>query len=192
MAAAGCEGPGRPGPSPPRLVWGAEAARALREQHRLWGTLVGTPRGGAGPRLPLLLRPEEAEALRESGESAVLETQEETAEAKADPQPPGSPTAPPRPSPQRRVRAFRALWGRGLHVTGGRKFGGDFLVYPGPPSRFHALALLLVQPGEARLPLPALVAAARLGTHVRKTLALCQPRRPLTLTSVQWRRDLAQ
>ncbi|XP_053908260.1 tRNA-splicing endonuclease subunit Sen34 [Cuculus canorus] len=186
-------------PSSPQLVWDAGAARALRERHRLWGTLVGTPRGGAGPRLPLLLRPEEAAALRESGGSALLQTQEE---ANSDPQPPGGPTtpAPPlsprgRPSPSRRLRAFRALWGRGLHVTGGGKFGGDLLVYPGPPERFHAAALLVVPRRSARLPLPALVAAARLGAHVRKTLALCDPDpgldAGLALTSVQWRRDLA-
>lgn len=59
------------------LVWAPEAARALRERHRVWGALVGTPprrRGRAGPpgpRLPLELRPEEARALRESGGAAV-------------------------------------------------------------------------------------------------------------------------
>ena len=47
------------------------------------------------------------------------------------------PRAPPltRPSPtahrERRFRVYRDLWGRGLHLTAGGKFGGDFLVYPG-------------------------------------------------------------
>lgn len=60
------------------LVWAPSAARALRERHRVWGALVGTPprrgRAGAaaaGPRLPLELRPEEARALRESGGATV-------------------------------------------------------------------------------------------------------------------------
>lgn len=60
--------------------------------------------------------------------------------------PPPAPLPPPdlsRPSPhwphggrpphERRFRVYRDLWGRGLHLTAGGKFGGDFLVYPGEP-----------------------------------------------------------
>ncbi|NXT30393.1 SEN34 endonuclease, partial [Syrrhaptes paradoxus] len=106
-----------------------------------------------------------------------------------------SPAAPPPadPSPhERRFRVYRDLWGRGLHVTGGGKFGGDFLVYPGPPERFHAAAVALVPPPGAELPLGALVAAARLGTHVRKTLLLCSAPSGAgpAYTSVTWRSDL--
>lgn len=36
-----------------------------------------------------------------------------------------------RPGHERRYRVYRDLWGRGLHLTAGGKFGGDFLVYPG-------------------------------------------------------------
>ncbi|NXP81063.1 SEN34 endonuclease, partial [Ramphastos sulfuratus] len=105
-----------------------------------------------------------------------------------------------------RFQAYRDLWGRGLHLTPGGKFGGDFLVYPGPPARFHAAAIALAPPEGAGLALAELVAAARLGTSVRKTLLLCgagpsespahdhtpgeEPRPGPAYTSLQWRADL--
>lgn len=63
---------------------------------------------------------------------------------------------------------------------------------PGPPERFHAAAVALVPPPGAELPLAALVAAARLGTHVRKTLLLCSAPSAGSpaYTSLQWRGDL--
>ncbi|XP_074878457.1 tRNA-splicing endonuclease subunit Sen34 [Buteo buteo] len=228
------------------LVWGAAAARALRERYRVSGVLVGAPpRRGRGPRLPLQLLPEEARLLAESG-AALLITPPEPGEGPdpelepsltegqdRDPPPhsrsPTAPLGPPqallvqlptarggplppaphpppdlgRPSPhwphggrpghERRYRVYRDLWGRGLHLTAGGKFGGDFLVYPGPPERFHAAAVALCPPPGAGLPLGGLVAAARLGTHVRKTLLLCAAPpggAPPAYTSLQWRGDL--
>ncbi|XP_077027065.1 tRNA-splicing endonuclease subunit Sen34 isoform X2 [Agelaius phoeniceus] len=166
----GSETPGTP-PSPlterPRvrrhrgrfLVWAPKAARALRERHRVWGALVGNPprrgragAGAAGPRLPLQLSPEEARALRESGGATV----EPVDEAEAEPE--KTPPEPSRPSPpsERRFRVFRELWGRGLHVTPGGKFGGDFLVYPGIPEHLPgapALSPLFLTP-PPKLPAP--------------------------------------
>lgn len=125
----------------------------------------------------------------------------------ARPGPPPSPLPPPqgwgRPSPhwpqggrpphERRFRVYRELWGRGLHLTGGGKFGGDFLVYPGPPELFHAAAVALCPPPGAPLPLGVLVGGARLGTQVRKSLVLCAAPpggAPPAFTSLQWRGDL--
>ncbi|NWX52721.1 SEN34 endonuclease, partial [Steatornis caripensis] len=62
-----------------------------------------------------------------------------------------------------------------------------FLHPPGPPERFHAAAVALCPAPGAELALSALVAAARLGTHVRKTLLLCATP---AYTSLQWRGDL--
>uniref|UniRef100_A0A8C0H8H3 tRNA-splicing endonuclease subunit Sen34 n=1 Tax=Chelonoidis abingdonii TaxID=106734 RepID=A0A8C0H8H3_CHEAB len=93
-----------------------------------------------------------------------------------------------RPAHEVRYRVFRELWGRGYYLSGGSKFGGDFLVYPGDPLRFHAHYIALCCPPEAPLPLHALVAATRLGTSVKKTLLLCSPGTGGTLafTSLQW------
>ncbi|NXH09389.1 SEN34 endonuclease, partial [Bucco capensis] len=95
---------------------------------------------------------------------------------------------------QQRFEVYRDLWGRGLHLTPGSRFGADFLVYPGPPPRFHALALAWCPPRGSGLALAGLVARARLGGSVRKTLLLCGAAGPgpgPTYTSVQWRADLA-
>uniref|UniRef100_A0A8C8SD66 tRNA-splicing endonuclease subunit Sen34 n=2 Tax=Pelusios castaneus TaxID=367368 RepID=A0A8C8SD66_9SAUR len=87
-----------------------------------------------------------------------------------------------------RHRIFRELWDKGYYLSGGSKFGGDFLVYPGDPLRFHAHYIALCCPQGAPLPLHALVAAARLGTGVKKTLLLCSPGTGGTVvfTSLQW------
>ncbi|CAM4689524.1 unnamed protein product [Lepidochelys olivacea] len=92
------------------------------------------------------------------------------------------------PAHEARYRVFRELWGRGYYLSGGSKFGGDFLVYPGDPLRFHAHYIALCCPQGAPLPLRTLVAAARLGTGVKKTLLLCSPgpSGTLTFTSLQW------
>lgn len=66
------------------LVWGAAAARALRERYRVSGVLVGTPprrgrpRSPLRPRLPLQLLPEEARLLAESGAALLLTPPEPT------------------------------------------------------------------------------------------------------------------
>ncbi|XP_014117568.1 PREDICTED: tRNA-splicing endonuclease subunit Sen34 [Pseudopodoces humilis] len=123
------------------LVWAPGAVRTLRERQRVWGALVGNPprRGraamAAGPRLPLQLRPEEARALRESGGATVEPVDEDEEETPAE-------RGRPSPRAERRSRVFRELWGRGLHLTPGGKFGGDFLVYP-------ALLLCSAPPGGA-------------------------------------------
>uniref|UniRef100_A0A674GWS6 tRNA-intron lyase n=1 Tax=Taeniopygia guttata TaxID=59729 RepID=A0A674GWS6_TAEGU len=183
------------------LVWSPGAARALRERHRVWGALVGTPprrgpRGGAaaGPRLPLQLRPEEARALRESGGATV----EPVDEAEAEPSGGGAgggaraALATPLSRAERRSRVFRALWGRGLHLTRGGKFGGDFLVYPGPPAQFHACAVAQCPRSSRAQPLGALLAAARLCACVRKALLLCAapPEGAPSVTAITWRADL--
>uniref|UniRef100_A0A8C3S9I9 tRNA-splicing endonuclease subunit Sen34 n=1 Tax=Chelydra serpentina TaxID=8475 RepID=A0A8C3S9I9_CHESE len=95
---------------------------------------------------------------------------------------------PGRPAHEARYRVFRELWGRGYYLSGGSKFGGDFLVYPGDPLRFHAHYIALCCPQGDPLPLRTLVAAARLGTGVKKTLLLCSPDAGGTLafTSLQW------
>ncbi|XP_042746788.1 tRNA-splicing endonuclease subunit Sen34 isoform X2 [Lagopus leucura] len=94
---------------------------------------------------------------------------------------------------ERRFRVYRDLWGRGLHLTAGGKFGGDFLVYPGPPPLFHAAAVALCPRSSAPLPLGALLSAARLGTAARKSLLLCAapPGGACEYSALRWRRDMA-
>ncbi|XP_072247928.1 tRNA-splicing endonuclease subunit Sen34 [Leuresthes tenuis] len=87
-----------------------------------------------------------------------------------------------------RYQVFRDLRGRGFFLTSAGKFGGDFLVYPGDPLRFHAhfIAVCLAL-DESVCPLDFL-AVARLGSNVKKTVLLCSPAAGggICYTSLQW------
>lgn len=59
---------------------------------------------------------------------------------------------------------------------------------PGDPMRFHAHYIALCCPPGAPLPLCDIVAAARLGTSVKKTVLLCSAGEDgvVIYTSLQW------
>lgn len=93
-----------------------------------------------------------------------------------------------RPAHELRYTIYRDLWERGFFLSAAGKFGGDFLVYPGDPLRFHAHYIAQCwAPGDS-IPLQDLVSAGRLGTSVKKTLLLCspQPDGKVVYTSLQW------
>ncbi|XP_029440957.1 tRNA-splicing endonuclease subunit Sen34 [Rhinatrema bivittatum] len=87
-----------------------------------------------------------------------------------------------------RYQVFRDLWERGYFITGGSKFGGDFLVYPGDPMRFHAHYIAVCAAPDEPLPLCNIVGAGRLGCNVKKTVLLCSAQRDgaVSYTSLQW------
>ncbi|XP_061575983.1 tRNA-splicing endonuclease subunit Sen34 [Cololabis saira] len=93
-----------------------------------------------------------------------------------------------RDAPGSRYQVFRDLRGRGFFLTSAGKFGGDFLVYPGDPLRFHAHFIALVLDPDQPVPLLDLLAEARLGSNVKKTVLLCSPAPDGTVqyTSLQW------
>ncbi|KAM9299431.1 tRNA-splicing endonuclease subunit Sen34 [Gastrophryne carolinensis] len=87
-----------------------------------------------------------------------------------------------------RYRVFRDLWQKGFYLTTGSKFGGDFLVYPGDPMRFHAHYIAICFPADEEMPLSDIITAGRLGTNVKKTVLLCSCNEEglVTYTSLQW------
>ncbi|XP_072551367.1 tRNA-splicing endonuclease subunit Sen34 [Salminus brasiliensis] len=93
-----------------------------------------------------------------------------------------------------RFRVYKDLRGKGFYLTAAGKFGGDYLVYPGDPLRFHAHFIALCLSMDERLPLCDILAAARLGSNVKKTVLLCSPRDPsdggaegdVVYSSLQW------
>ncbi|XP_061538643.1 tRNA-splicing endonuclease subunit Sen34 isoform X2 [Phycodurus eques] len=86
-----------------------------------------------------------------------------------------------------RYRVFADLRGRGFYLTSAGKFGGDFLVYPGEPLRFHAHFIAVCVRADERVSLLDLLAVARLGSNVKKTVLLCSPRDDgVTYSSLQW------
>jgi len=88
-----------------------------------------------------------------------------------------------------RYAAFKHFWTLELYVTNGVKFGGDFLVYPGDPTRFHSFFVVqCVDQDDEPLKPSNLITLARLGTTVKKTLVLASfdDDEQLTLTSLEW------
>ncbi|XP_069029229.1 tRNA-splicing endonuclease subunit Sen34 isoform X2 [Embiotoca jacksoni] len=87
-----------------------------------------------------------------------------------------------------RYQVFRDLRGRGFYLTSAGKFGGDFLVYPGDPLRFHAHFIAVCLSLDEDICLLDVLAVARLGSNVKKTVLLCSPGTDgdIRYTSVQW------
>ncbi|KAF9792960.1 tRNA-intron endonuclease catalytic domain-like protein [Thelephora terrestris] len=69
---------------------------------------------------------------------------------------------------------FQDLWEKGYYMGGGLKFGGDFLVYPGDPLRYHShfTATVIESPDKSIMPME-IVAHGRLGTATKKTHLFC-------------------
>jgi len=68
---------------------------------------------------------------------------------------------------------FHDLWERGYYLTSGEKFGGDFLVYPGDPLKFHSHYIAVCVNGDEPLTPQFLISKGRLGTNVKKIVLLC-------------------
>ncbi|KAH0626475.1 hypothetical protein JD844_001469, partial [Phrynosoma platyrhinos] len=95
---------------------------------------------------------------------------------------------PGQPDHEMRYCIFRSLWEKGFYVTTGSRFGGDFLVYPGDPMRFHAHYIALCVSQDTPLSLCDIISAGRLGTNVKKTVLICSAGKDGTViyTSLQW------
>ncbi|XP_026188054.1 tRNA-splicing endonuclease subunit Sen34 isoform X1 [Mastacembelus armatus] len=87
-----------------------------------------------------------------------------------------------------KYQVFRDLRGRGFYLTSAGKFGGDFLVYPGDPLRFHAHFIAICQSLDQPVCLLDVLTVARLGSNVKKTVLLCSPGTDgeVVYTSLQW------
>ncbi|XP_021374918.1 tRNA-splicing endonuclease subunit Sen34-like [Mizuhopecten yessoensis] len=87
-----------------------------------------------------------------------------------------------------RCRVFQDLWEKGNFLTSGAKFGGDFLVYPGDPGKFHSHYVAICMEHQKNLTPLDLVAMGRLGSNVKKTVVLCSLDQEdhLQYTSLQW------
>ncbi|CAE6421493.1 unnamed protein product [Rhizoctonia solani] len=69
---------------------------------------------------------------------------------------------------------FRDLWEKGNYLGPGIKFGGNYLVYPGDPLRFHSHFVASVHPSRTSAIRPMdIVAFGRLGTATKKVHLLC-------------------
>ncbi|KAH9494472.1 tRNA-splicing endonuclease subunit Sen34 [Bulinus truncatus] len=87
-----------------------------------------------------------------------------------------------------RYLVFRDLWRKGFFMTSGSKFGGDFLVYPGDPARYHSHYIAICKDQYDEIPSLEIVSLGRLASNVRKTALLCSVdrNRKVLYTSVKW------
>jgi len=95
-------------------------------------------------------------------------------------------------TPQERAKCgvFRSLWEQGYFMGGGIKFGGDYLVYPGDPLRYHShfAATVLDSPLSSLRPME-VVAHGRLGTATKKGHLLCSwddEKKEVSFMTIEW------
>lgn len=87
-----------------------------------------------------------------------------------------------------RYKTFKDFWECGHFLTSGNKFGGDFLVYPGDPSRFHSFFIAICKPHNEQMSALDVIICGRLGTTVKKTVVICseETNGELCYTSLEW------
>lgn len=73
-----------------------------------------------------------------------------------------------------RCSSYRALWEQGMFLGQGVKFGGEFLIYPGDPMRYHSHFVNTTLPSDETVIRPMeMVAWGRLGTATKKAHLIC-------------------
>ncbi|KAF8557329.1 hypothetical protein OG21DRAFT_1435579 [Imleria badia] len=97
---------------------------------------------------------------------------------------------PKTPFERARCAVFRDLWEQGYFMGGGIKFGGEYLVYPGDPLRYHShfVASVIESPAAPLRPME-IVAHGRLGTGTKKAHLLCEwdeDKQAATYYSIEW------
>lgn len=71
-----------------------------------------------------------------------------------------------------RYKTFKDLWEKGYYITSGHKFGGDYLVYPGDPVKFHAQFIVLCRDSASEMFGSDLISCGRMGCSTRKTFII--------------------
>lgn len=89
-----------------------------------------------------------------------------------------------------RCGVFRALWEKDYYLGCGIKFGGEYLVYPGDPLRYHShfAATVHTSPESPLRPME-IVAHGRLGTATKKAHLLCtwdDKTKSVDILSIEW------
>jgi len=85
---------------------------------------------------------------------------------------------------------FADLWHKGYYMGNGLRFGGDWLVYPGDPLRYHSHFVATAYPSpHAPIQPMEIIAHGRLGTASKKSHLLCgwdESTNQVTYVSVEW------
>ncbi|XP_054718646.1 tRNA-splicing endonuclease subunit Sen34-like [Uloborus diversus] len=91
-----------------------------------------------------------------------------------------------------RFAVFKDLWERGLYITSGCKFGGDFLAYEGDPFKYHALYIVVCIEQTSKFQAIDILTYGRLGNQVKKTVALASVNSSgiVEYISLKWEPDM--
>uniref|UniRef100_A0A2C9KD81 tRNA-splicing endonuclease subunit SEN34 n=1 Tax=Biomphalaria glabrata TaxID=6526 RepID=A0A2C9KD81_BIOGL len=187
------------------FLWNAEDVQMLREECRIIGKLTGclprAPRQNNYLGLPLQLMPEEAKLLVDIGQHififihfcyylyvntcCCLSTESpwnQSLHIYEDWEYPNT------EKELIRYLVFKDLWKKGFYMTSGSKFGGDFLVYPGDPARYHSHYIAICKNQYDETPSLEIVSYGRLASNVRKTALICSVdhNRKVLYTSIKW------
>lgn len=87
-----------------------------------------------------------------------------------------------------RYLIYKDLWEQGFFLTSGKKFGADYLVYPGDPVKFHSFFIVVCVDKKRSFRPIEIITRGRLGQSVRKTfvLAYLSDGDKVSYQSVQW------
>ena len=87
-----------------------------------------------------------------------------------------------------RFKVFKEIWNKGFYISKASYFGGDYLLYPGDPSRFHSNYICTVAMPDQEFSALDAVSMGRLGTSVKKTHAICSwtPEKGLITVCIDW------
>ncbi|CAG8656373.1 8513_t:CDS:2, partial [Funneliformis mosseae] len=80
------------------------------------------------------------------------------------------------PNVQKDIQKYKVycdLWDQGYYITSGIKFGGDYLLYPGDPLRYHSHFIATVLDIDRIISPMDIITFGRLGTAVKKSYMLC-------------------
>ncbi|CAB4481704.1 uncharacterized protein OCT59_001910 [Rhizophagus irregularis] len=72
-----------------------------------------------------------------------------------------------------KYKIYSDLWNKGYYITSGIKFGGDYLLYPGDPLKYHSHFIATVFDINKIISPMDIITFGRLGTTVKKSYMLC-------------------
>ncbi|KAJ2448700.1 tRNA-splicing endonuclease subunit [Coemansia sp. RSA 2336] len=143
------------------LVTDADTVLHLRKQYHIVGSLEGThpanPLQNHYFGLPLVLSPEETKFLLEEDAIELEGDHFEWPHSEQE---------------QLQYKLFKDFHSRGFYITRGIKFGGDYLLYPGDPMRYHSSHIVTLMEHKQTMSSQQLITLGRLCTAVKKTRLL--------------------
>lgn len=87
-----------------------------------------------------------------------------------------------------KMEVFEEFWQQGYYITSAEKFGGNFLVYPNDPLRYHSFYIVVVVDNNKTFTAKDMICYGRLSASVKKTVVLTSvsPNNEVKYLSLNW------